>query len=144
MAKRDADAEIGDAELRLMRAWLAQDRGVMKGLLARDFTCMIGTLPPEMLDRPSFLAAAQQGMVLRKFDLHAMLVRPYKQMAWCVAGGELELELGRQPWRGEFLITDLWQRSTFGRSWKLAERSIARIEPGERLAGAVSALQLWR
>ncbi len=144
MAPSDADAEIADLELRVMRGWLAQDTGDLKKLLHRDFTFMLGTLPPEMLDRPSFLAATQRGFVLRKFQMRAMLVRRYGKLAWFAAGGELEIDLGRQQWRGEFLITDLWRRSTFGRSWKLAERSLARIEPDDRLAGAVSKLQMWK
>jgi hypothetical protein len=144
MTKPDTDAEIQELELRLMRGWLAQDRGELKKLISRDFTCMVGTLPPEMLDRPSFLDAIERGFVLRAFQLRAMFVRHYGRSVWFVAGGELEIDLGLRQWRGEFLITDLWQRGTFGKSWKLAERSIARIEPDDRLAGAVSALQKWR
>lgn len=143
MAKADVDSEIQEAELQVMRAWLAQDRGALKSLLHRDFTLMMGTLPPEVLDRPSFIEAAHKGLVLRAFMLRAMLVRPYKQMVWCSTGGELEIEIGRTTWRGEFLITDLWQRGLFGRGWKLAERSLARIEPDDRLADAVRRLQMW-
>jgi hypothetical protein len=143
VAKGDVDSEIQEAELQVMRAWLAQDRSALKSLLHRDFTLMVGTLPPEVLDRPSFTEAAQNGLILRAFSLRAMLVRPYKQMVWCSTGGELEIEIGRTTWRGEFLITDLWQRGLFGRGWKLAERSLARIEPDDRLSNAVRRLQLW-
>lgn len=143
MAKSDVDAEIQELELRLMRAWLEQDRAALKKLISRDFTCMVGTLPPEMLDRPSFLAAIVRGFVLRKFQLRAMYVRRHGRTAWFGAGGDLEIDLGLQQWRGEFLVTDLWQRRTIG-GWKLEERSLARIEPDDRLAGAVSALQMWR
>ncbi len=140
----DAQGEIQELALRLMRAWLAQDRSQMKQLMARDFMAMIGTSPPEMLDRPSFLAASEQGFVLRRFQLREMLVRPYGRSAWCVAGGALEIDFGRQQWSGEFLITDLWRRGTIRRGWKLAERSIARIEPDDRLADAVRRVQMWR
>lgn len=143
MAKADVDSAIQEAELQVMRAWLAQDRGALKSLLHRDFTCMMGTLPPEVLDRPSFIEAAHKGLVLRAFSLRTMLVRPYKQLVWCSTGGELEIEVGRTTWRGEFLITDLWQRGMFGRGWKLAERSLARIEADNRLADAVRRLQMW-
>jgi hypothetical protein len=143
MAREDADAEIQELELRLMRSWLAQDRGEAKKLLHRDFTCMMGTLPPEVLDRPSFLAAFEHGLVLRRFQFRTMFVRFYGKTAWFVAGGELEIDVGLRQWRGEFLFTDLWRSGTFA-GWKLAERSIARLEPDDRLAGAVSALQKWR
>jgi hypothetical protein len=140
----DTEGDIQELEHSLMRAWLAQDSSAMKKRMARDFMCMIGTLPPEMLDRPSFLAAVEQGFVLRAFQIRETFVREYGRKAWFVAGGTMEIDLGRQQWRGDFLITDLWQRGAIARSWKLAERCIARIEPDDRLANEVRRLQLWR
>ena len=44
---------------------------------------------------------------------------------------------------GGFLITDLWRKGTIG-GWKLAERSLARLDQDDSIAAAVSRLQLWK
>ncbi|SHN49570.1 YybH family protein [Erythrobacter sanguineus] len=139
----DTAAEVEALELRLMRAWLAGDAKDAKKLLARDFVAMIGTLPPQLLDRPSFAAGIERGFGCTRFAFHEVFVRQHGKSAWFVAGCELELRLGATPWVGPFLVTGLWRKGAIG-GWKLAERSLARIDPGENLAGAVSKLQLWK
>ncbi|MFN3863886.1 MAG: DUF4440 domain-containing protein [Erythrobacter sp.] len=137
------EAEIEALELRLMRAWLAGDAKDAKKLLGRDFVAMIGTLPPQLLDRPSFLAAIERGFACTKFAFHEIFIRRQRKTAWFVAGAELELALGPRVWAGPFLLTGLWRMGAFG-GWKLTERSLARLDEGEGLAAAVSRLQLWR
>jgi hypothetical protein len=137
------EAEIEALELRLMRAWLAGDAKETKKLLGRDFVAMIGTLPPQLLDRPSFLAAVERGFACTKFAFHEVFIRPQGKTAWFVGGAELELGLGTKVWSGPFLVTGLWRKGTIG-GWKLAERSLARLDESEGLAAAVSKLQLWK
>lgn len=141
MAK--VEPEIEALELRLMRAWVASDAKEAKKLTARDFMCMVGTLPPQLLDRPSFLAGLERGFACTKFAFHEVFVRQHGKSAWFVAGAELELAMGAKLWSGPFLVTGLWRKGAIG-GWKLAERSLARLDPAENLAGAVSKLQLWR
>ena len=139
----NVESEIEALELRLMRAWLARDAKEVKKLLGRDFMAMIGTLPPQLLDKPSFLAGVERGFACTKFAFREVFVRSHGKAAWFVAGAELELGLGGRVWSGPFLITGLWRKGTIG-GWKLAERSLARIDEGEGLAAAVSKLQLWK
>jgi ketosteroid isomerase-like protein len=142
----DTSAEIEALSLATMRAWVAGDAKALKRLTARDFMIMVGTLPPQLLDRPSFLAAAERGFSCDRFTLREVFVRRRGKAAWLVAGAELDLQLGGAVWSGRFMLTDLWCKGTFG-GWKLAERSLARLESeasgGERLAKAVRALQMW-
>jgi hypothetical protein len=142
----DTPAEIEALSLASMRAWLAGDAKALKKLTARDFMMMIGSEPPQLLDRPSFLAAAERGFVCTKFAFREVFVRPHGKAAWMVAGAELELRLGIKTWAGRFLVSDMWCKGAIG-GWKLAERSIARLESeangGDRFAESLRALQLW-
>lgn len=139
----DTAGEIEALEVRLMRAWLAGDAAGTKKLLARDFMAMIGTLPPQLLDRPSFVAGIERGLACTRFAFHEVFVRQHGKSAWFVAGAELELGLGAKLWQRPFLITGLWRKGAIG-GWKLAERSLARLDEGDNLAAAVGKLQLWK
>lgn len=138
-----AEAEIEALELRLMRAWVARDGKEMKKLLARDFMAMIGTLPPQLLDRPSFLAGIERGFACTKFAMREVFVRQHGKSAWFVAGAELELGPGAKVWTGPFLVTGLWRKGTMT-GWRLAERSFALLEKDDSFAAAVAKLQLWK
>jgi hypothetical protein len=141
-------AEIEALALGVMRAWVAGDAKAMKRATARDFMVMVGTLPPQLLDRPSFLAGLERGFACTKFAFREVFVRRHGKAAWLVAGAELELRLGGRVWSGPFLVTGMWRRSTLGRSWNLAELSLAKLEAeshgADRLAESVRALQLWK
>ena len=140
-------AEIEALALGVMRAWVAGDVKAMKQATARDFMVMVGTLPPQLLDRPSFLAGLERGFACTKFALREVFVRRHGKAAWLVAGAELELRLGGRVWSGPFLVTGMWRRSTLGRSWNLAELSLAKLDAesdgADRFAQSVRALQLW-
>ncbi len=137
------EAEIEALTLTMMRAWVAGDAKAMKKLLARDFMMLAGSTPPQLLDRPSFLAAMERGFACTRFSLREVIVRAHGKTAWFVAGAELELAFGPKLWQGGFLLTDLWRKGTIG-GWKLAERSLARLDGDETLAPALARLQLWK
>jgi len=137
------EAEIEALTLTVMRAWVAGDAKAMKKLLARDCMMMTGSTPPQLLDRPSFLAAMERGFACTRFALREVIVRRHGKSAWLVAGAELELGLGSDVWKGGFLVTDLWRKGTIG-GWKLAERSLARLEGDDSIAPAIARLQLWK
>jgi hypothetical protein len=109
-----SEAEIEALELRLMRAWVARDGKETKKLLARDFMAMIGTLPPQLLDRPSFLGGIERGFAWTRFAMREVFVRQHGKIAWFVAGAELELGLGAKVWTGPFLVTGLWRKGAIG------------------------------
>ena len=138
----DVSAEVEALALATLRAWVAGDSKAMKKLTGRDAMMMVGTLPPQLLDRPSFLAALDRGFACTKFALREVIVRPYGKHAWFVAGAELELALGPRVWSGPFLITDLWRKGAIG-GWKLSERSLAPLDQAEGFAAAIGKLQLW-
>lgn len=139
----DIAAQIEALALGTMHAWVAGDAKAMRKLTARDAMIMVGTAPPQLLDRPSFLAALERGFACTRFALREVIVRPYGKTAWFVAGAELDLALGARRWSGPFLITDLWRKGAIG-GWKLAERSLAPLGQGDGLAAAITRLQLWK
>lgn len=138
-----SNAEIEALALTAMRAWVAGDAKALKKLLARDFMMMIGSVPPQLLDRPSFLAAMERGFACTRFTFREVIVRAHGKTAWLVAGAELEMALGPKVWSGGFLVTDLWRKGAIG-GWKLAERSLARLDTDDSIAPAISRLQLWK
>jgi ketosteroid isomerase-like protein len=139
----DTPAEIEALALAMMRAWVAGDAKAMKKLTARDCMMMFGTLPPQLLDRQSFLAAMPRDFPCTRFAFREVLVRQHGKAAWFVAGAELELRPGGRLWEGRFLVTQMWRCGTIG-GWKLAEMGLARLDEGDRLADSVRALQLWK
>lgn len=136
-------AEIEALALTAMRAWVAGDGKAMKKLTTRDFMMLVGSTPPQLLDRPSFLAAMARGFACTRFTFREVIVRVYGKSAWFVAGAELELALGGKVWSGGFMVTDLWRKGTIG-GWKLAERSLARLDGDDCIAPAIARLQLWK
>ena len=139
----DIAAEIEALTLTMMRAWVAGDAKAIKKLLARDFMMLTGSTPPQLLDRPSFLAAMERGFACTRFVLREVVVRTHGKNAWLSAGAELELGLGAQRWTGGFLLTDLWRKGAIG-GWKLTERSLARLDADVSIAPAIARLQLWK
>lgn len=138
------EAEIEALALGVMRAWVAGDVKVMKKLTKRDFLMLIGTTPPQLLDRPSFLAAMERGFTCRRFAFREVIARKHGDAAWFVAGAELDLALGGRAWTGQFLVSGLWRKSTWSSKLLLADLSLARLDPDQELAVAVSKLQLWK
>jgi hypothetical protein len=137
------EAEIEALALSQMRAWVAGDAKAMKKLLARDFMMLVGSTPPQLLDRPSFLAGVERGFACTRFAFREVVVRRHGKSAWLVAGAELELAFGPKVWAGGFLLTDLWRKGAIG-GFKLSERSLARLDPDEGFAASLSKLQLWK
>jgi hypothetical protein len=141
----DIAVTIEAESLRLMQAWMHRDAGTLKKLIHRDCTFMIGTNPPQLLDRPSFIAGAERGLRCEGFKLGEALINRHGKSVWRTCGAQIDLKLGREDWSGPFLITDLWRKFAWG-GWKLTERSLTPTanDPEHRLAAHVRQLQLWR
>lgn len=139
-----SEAEIEALALAVMRAWVARDAKAMKKLVRRDFMMLVGSTPPQLLDRPSFLAAMERGFTCSRFAFREVIARKHRDAAWFVAGAELELALGARKWTGAFLVSALWRKSAWSSNLLLADLSLARLDPDQDLAAAVSKLQLWK
>ena len=129
-------------ELSFMQAWMHRDIGALKRRAARHCMMIVGSNPPELLDRPSFVAAVEKDFRCTGFRLSGSLVRHYGRTAWHTAGAELELRLGAKDWSGRFLMTGLWRKHRLG-GWKLTERSISPLASDETLAASLRRMQLW-
>ena len=140
----DVAAEIEALALSVMRAWVAGDAKAMKKLTARDFMMLVGSLPPQLLDRPSFLAALERGFACNRFAFREVIARRHREAGWFVAGAELDLMLGKKPWTGAFLVSALFRKSAWSSKMLLADFSLARLDPDDSVAVAVSKLQLWK
>lgn len=139
-----SEAEIEALALGAMRAWVAGDTKAMKKLTAKDFLMLVGSTPPQLLDRPSFLAAMERGFTCTRFTFREVIARKHGDAAWFVAGAELEMSLGARPWSGSFLVSALWRKSVWSSKLLLADLSLARLDPDKDLAAAVGKLQLWK
>lgn len=139
-----SEAEIEALALGAMRAWVAGDEKAMKKLTTRDFMMLVGSTPPQLLDRPSFLAAMQRGFACNRFAFREVIARKHRDAAWFVAGADLDLMLGGRAWTGAFLVSALFRKSAWSSKLLLADLSLARQDPDQDLAVAVSKLQLWK
>lgn len=140
----DVTATFEALERAQLRSWLDADRAGVKSSVAGDCVMMFGTAPPVLLDRASFLAAIDRGLVLKAFRLREVTARQYGRSAWFTGHAELELALGQKTWQGGFLLTDLWRKSRLRRRWLLTERALAPVEGNAAFAEAIGKLQLWR
>ncbi|MEO0589684.1 MAG: nuclear transport factor 2 family protein [Pseudomonadota bacterium] len=129
-------------ELRFMQSWMHRDAGAIRRLAARDCMLVFGTNPPELLDRPSFLAAIESDFRCLGFRMGESVVRRHGRTAWFTASVDLELKIGAREWNARFLMTGLWRKHRIG-GWKLVERSFAPLDKDERLAESVRRLQMW-
>ena len=133
---------IEASELRMMQAWMHRDASTIRQLAARDFMMILGTNPPELLDRPSFVAAIEKDLRCSGFRLGESVVRRHGRAAWYTAGAEIELAIGGKDWSGRFLLTGLWRKYRIG-GWKLVERGISPTAREDGLADAIRRMQLW-
>jgi hypothetical protein len=140
----DISAIIETLEHRFMRAWMRREKGEMRKFAARDFTMIIGTQRPQLLDKPSFLEASDKAFSCNGFRFREVYVRKHKGCAWFAAGVDLELQIDGKDWSGHFWMTDLWRKSAIKRSWQLVERSLSLTEDDHALSQSIKRLQLWR
>ena len=105
---------------------------------------LVGSTPPQLLGRPSFLAAMERGFTCNRFAFREVIARKHRDAAWFVAGADLDLMLGGRAWTGAFLVSALFRKSAWSSKLLLADLSLARQDPDTDLAAAVAKLQLWK
>ncbi|MEL6237578.1 MAG: nuclear transport factor 2 family protein [Pseudomonadota bacterium] len=130
-------------QLRFMQSWMHRDAATIRKLASRDCMMIFGTNPPELLDRPSFLAAAESDFRCFGFRLGESVVRGHGKGAWFASPVELELKLGAREWNGRFLLVALWRKFAIG-GWKLVEMSLAPVDTDDRRAENLRRLQMWQ
>ncbi|MCM8557046.1 nuclear transport factor 2 family protein [Sphingomicrobium sediminis] len=140
----DIASVIETHEHQIWRAWIQRDVKAMKKLTSRNMMMVVGAGRAQLLDRASWVQASTAGFTCSGYRLRDILVRKHGSSVWFTATAELEMELDGEPWKGDFWLTDLWQRSTVTRKWALSERSISRTVVDERVPKAIRQLQLWR
>ncbi len=134
---------IQEREQRFLASWMRRDTGDLKKLVSRDCVLVFGTTPLEVLDRASFVSAAERDFRCLGFRGGEGVARRYGNTAWYAGAAELELKLGMRAWQDRFMITGLWQKFTFG-GWKLVERGLSPVSDQQALADSVRRLQMWR
>lgn len=141
-------AELADQievlENRYMRAWASGDAATLRQLTGRGFQLVIGSKPAVMLDRASWLDAAQSRFVSTGFRFGGVYVREVGGMALFASQVELEARLDDHDWSGVMWMTDLWRKGRVRRRWRLAARVFSRPEEDKAVPQGIRAMQLWR
>lgn len=127
-----------------MRAWINRDITALKAVTARDFTLVVGSKPPVMLDYLSFIDAADQRWACSSYRFGTVYVRAHGSFTLFAAQADLEARFDRTDWSGPVWITDLWRKGKVRRRWRLVERVISRPEDRAEVPPAIRGMQLWR
>ena len=140
----DLAPEIETMENRYMRAWAQRDLPVLKSLTARRFQLVVGSAPPVMLDRPSWLEAAPKRLLCSGYRFSDIYVRDLGGMAMFAAQLELKASVDKEDWSGLFWVTDLWRKGRIRRRWQIVERVLSRVDDKPHVPVAIRSMQLWR
>jgi hypothetical protein len=140
----DLSPLIETMEHRWMRAWVARDAKMLKALTARNFILLMGSKPPAILDRPSWLEAAGKRWDCTSYRFGDIVVRGEGSVAVFSAPVELRATMDGRDWSGTFWITDVWRKGRMRRGWKLAERVVTRQDEDPAVTKAIKSLQLWK
>lgn len=138
------ESTIEALEHQWMRAWIQRDRKTMKALAARDFIFLLGSEPPAILDRASWLEGAGSRLACTGYRFGSVYIRRHGTTATFASLVTLDATMDRKDWSGTTWVTDLWRRRGIRQTWKLAERTLTRPEPDSSYAPAIRAMQLWK
>lgn len=126
-APTDTDfAAVRAASERWMRAWLDQDLGTLDGVLAPDFTLVIGNAPAASVSRAEWLAMVPRYLCTR-FAYHDVQCRGLDDMVLMSAIAEQRASVDGADRSGRFFVTDTWRRA--GDGWQVAARYSTRAGP---------------
>ena len=140
----DLTPVIETMEHRWMRAWVGRDMKALKSVTAKDFILLMGSKPPAILDRPSWLEAAAKRWDCASYRFGDIYVREVGGLGLFAAPLELKASLDGRDWSGHFWVSDLWRKGRVRRGWKLAQRIVSRADDNAELPKAIRALQLWK
>jgi hypothetical protein len=140
----DLTPVIETMEHRWMRAWVNRDLKALKAITASNFILLMGSKPPAILDRPSWLEAASKRYDCSSYRFGDIYVRDIGPAAIFSAPIEMKATMDGHDWSGQFWITDFWRKGRVRRSWKMAQRVVSRTNDDSQVAAAIRSLQLWR
>ena len=140
----DLTPVIETMEHRWMRAWVNRDLKALKAVTASNFILLMGSKPPAILDRPSWLEAAGKRYDCSSYRFGDIYVRELGSAAIFAAPMELTVTMDGHDWSGRYWVTDFWRKGRVWRSWKMAHRVVSRTDDDAKVAAAIRSLQLWR
>jgi len=114
------DADLLDAERRLLAAIQRQDLAAVDALLAADFLITTAGWLPGPADKPTWLAGLAEHR-LDDFDLRLLAERRYGDVAVVVVESAQRGVRNGAPWDFTFRYTDVWVLAPDG-GWRLAVR----------------------
>lgn len=140
----DLTPVIETMENRWMRAWVNHDPKALKSLTASDFILLMGSKPPAILDRRSWLEAAAKRYFCSSYSFGDIYVRSVGPLALFAGSLEVRARMDGDDWSGTLWITDLWRKGRVRRGWKLVQRTVSGIDEDPKLPAGIKALQLWK
>ena len=135
---------IETMENRWMRAWVNRDAKALKALTTRDFILLTGSKPPVILDASSWVEAATTRWLCSSYRFGDLYVREVGGLAWFASPLDLKAKMDGHDWSGKVWVVDLWRKGKIRRGWRLAHRSVSRIDDNADVPAAIRSLQLWR
>jgi len=140
----DFTSRIEALEHRWMRAWISRNRADMKLLASRDLIILFGTETPALLDRPSWLHAAETRLRCTSYKFGNIYVRKQGTFGTFAAPVELEATIDGNSVLSKSFISSLWMRSPVRRRWQLTETIVTSQAHDPDLHSAVRSMQHWR
>ena len=137
-------SKIEALEHRWMRAWIASNRTDMKILSSRDLIILFGADTPALLDRPSWLDAAETRLRCKSYHFGNVYVRKQGKIAIFAAPVDLEATIDGNAVLSKSFLSSMWMRSPLRRKWQLTERIVTSRNDDAHLPEAVRSMQHWR
>jgi uncharacterized protein DUF4440 len=140
----DLTPVIETMEHRWMRAWVNGDARALKAITSRSFILLMGSKPPTILDRPSWLEAAAKRYHCSSYRFGDFTVLDHGAITVFAGLLELKATMDGRDWSGPVFVTDLWRKGRVRRSWKLVQRVVSKADDNPELSKGIRALQLWK
>ena len=135
---------IETAENRWMRAWVQRDAKTLRSATTRGFILLFGSKPPVILDNKSFIDAATTRWLISSYRFGDIYVREVGGLALFASQLEVKATMDGVDWSGRYWVTDLWRKGKIRRSWRLAHRTLSKVDDNDQVPAAVRTLQLWK
>lgn len=140
----DFASKMEALEHRWMRAWITRDRKDMKALASRDLIVLFGADRPTILDRASWLDAAETRFRCTGYQFGSIYTRKQGKSAIFATPVSLEATIDGEPVLAKTFAVSIWRRTALRRRWQLMERIITGQSDYAALPDAVRSMQLWR
>src|SRR4051794_4454853 len=106
----DLTPVIETMENRWMRAWVNRDLKALKSLTASDFILLTGSKPPAILDKRSWLEAADKRYDCSSYRFADIYVREFGGFALFTARLEMKAAMDGRDMSGTAWLSDIWRK----------------------------------